>query len=61
MANRVTKFLSEAKSELKKVTWPSRDEVKGSTMVVIVLTFLLAVFIGLIDFLLSRTITFLIR
>ena len=61
MANKVTKFLGEVQSELKKVTWPSRDEVKGSTMVVIVLTFLLAVFIGLIDFLLSRTITFLIR
>ena len=60
MANRVTKFLSEVKSELKKVTWPSRDEVKGSTMVVIVLTFLLAFYVGVVDFLLSKIITFLI-
>ena len=60
MANRVTKFLSEVKSELKKVNWPSRDELKGSTMVVIVLTFLLAFYIGVVDFLLSKIITFLI-
>ena len=60
MANRVTKFLSEVKSELKKVTWPSRDELKGSTMVVLVLTFLLAFYIGVVDFLLSKIITFLI-
>jgi len=61
MANRITKFLSEVKSELKKVTWPSRDELKGSTMVVIVLTFLLAFFIGIVDFFISKIITFLIR
>ena len=61
MANRVTKFFSEVKSELKKVTWPSKDEVKGSTVVVITLTFLLGLYIGAIDFVVSRVITFLIR
>ncbi len=61
MANRVTQFLSEVKSELKKVTWPSKDELKGSTMVVILLTFLLGFFIGTLDFFLSRIVTFLIR
>lgn len=61
MANKVSKFLSESKSELKKVTWPSRDEVKGSTLVVIVLTGLLAGFIFIFDTIFSRLITFLIR
>lgn len=61
MANRVTKFLSEVKTELKKVTWPSRDEVKASTIVVLTATFLLAVYIGVVDFFVSKIITFLIR
>jgi len=61
MANRVMQFLSEVKSELKKVTWPSKEELKGSTTVVIILTFLLGLFIGAIDFFVSKIITFLIR
>ncbi|MCM2257827.1 MAG: preprotein translocase subunit SecE [Vicinamibacteria bacterium] len=32
-------FLTEVKSELKKVTWPSQDEVRGTTLVVIATTF----------------------
>ena len=61
MANRVTTFLSEVKSELKKVSWPTRDELKASTVVVIIATFLLGIYIGIIDFFLSKIITFLIR
>jgi preprotein translocase subunit SecE len=61
MANKVSQFLSESKGELKKVTWPSRQEVKGSTFVVIVLTALLAGFIFIFDTIFSRLITFLIR
>ena len=61
MANRVTTFLSEVKSELKKVSWPTRDELKASTVVVIIATFLLGLYIGIIDFVLSKVITLLIR
>jgi preprotein translocase subunit SecE len=61
MANKVTKFFSEAKAELNKVTWPTKDEVKGSTLVVIVLTGLLAGFIFVFDTIFSRLITFLIK
>ena len=61
MANKVTQFLTEAKAELKKVSWPTRDDVKASTIVVLVATFLLAFFIGIIDFVVSRIITFLIK
>jgi len=43
-------FLREAKVELKKVKWPTRKELVASTTVVIVLTLLLAFFLGLVDF-----------
>ncbi len=34
---------------MKKVTWPTRDELKESTKLVIVATFVVTVFIGFID------------
>jgi preprotein translocase subunit SecE len=44
------KFLREAKVELKKVKWPTRKELLASTAVVIVLTLVVAFFLGLVDF-----------
>jgi preprotein translocase subunit SecE len=42
-------FLGEVKTELKKCTWPTRQELLGSTMVVVVSVVLLGVFVGLSD------------
>lgn len=54
-------FLFEARVELKKVTWPSRKETTASTSVVLIAVLLSAVFLGLVDFGLSRLIKMLIR
>lgn len=54
-------FIRETQQELKKVSWPTREELVGSTGVVIFTTFLLAVFIGIVDFFLSIVIRLLIR
>jgi preprotein translocase subunit SecE len=43
-------FLREVKVELKKVTWPSRKQTVGSTIVVIVLVMLISLFLGVVDF-----------
>ena len=43
-------FLRESKFELKKVKWPTRKELLASTAVVIVLTLLVAFYLGLVDF-----------
>ena len=48
------KFLTEVKAELGKVSWSSKQELLGSTFVVITITFLLAVFIGVVDLALSN-------
>ncbi|MFH1156831.1 MAG: preprotein translocase subunit SecE [Pseudomonadota bacterium] len=47
-------FFREVKVELKKVTWPNRKQTAGSTLVVIILVFILATFLGLVDFGLSK-------
>jgi len=53
MLGRVGSFLTETKQELNKVTWPTKDEVWQATIVVIFTTFLMALYIGVIDFFLS--------
>jgi preprotein translocase subunit SecE len=57
----VTTFLQEVHAETKKVTWPSRKDVLGSTLVVIVAVFLIAGFLGIVDFGLSLLIGTLIK
>jgi len=42
-------FLREVRVELRKVTWPSRKQTIGSTIVVIVLVLIISIFLGLVD------------
>jgi len=54
-------FFKEVKVELGKVAWSSRRELIDSTIIVIVITAIMAVFIGLIDILLSKGLSSLLR
>ncbi|OVE79031.1 preprotein translocase subunit SecE [bacterium I07] len=54
MANKISKYVTEVQGELTKVSWPSREELYGSVVVVVVLCVTLSLFIFGIDFLLSR-------
>lgn len=47
--NALKTFLGEVKAELKKCTWPTRSELLGSTMVVVVSVVILGLFVGLSD------------
>ena len=49
-------FLREVKVELKKVTWPSRKQAMGSTLVVIILVIIISLFLGIVDIGLSSLI-----
>ncbi|MDD5687195.1 MAG: preprotein translocase subunit SecE [Elusimicrobia bacterium] len=60
MVQKIIQFLKEAVEELKKVTWLGRKEVVASTIVISVLVVAVAIFIGLIDFLLSIVIKWLL-
>jgi preprotein translocase subunit SecE len=50
--NKVLLFFKESYAELKKVVWPSRQEVVSSTWIVIISTLIFACVLGLVDFLL---------
>ncbi len=47
-------FLGEVKTELGKVSWSTRQEIMGATVVVISITAIMAVFIGIVDLFLSK-------
>jgi len=49
---KIIQFIKESYAELKKVIWPSREDVISSVKVVIVSTVIVAAILGLIDFLL---------
>ena len=46
--------LKEVVQELKKVSWPGKEDLKGSTTVVIFFSIMMAVFVWGVDFLLSE-------
>ena len=50
---KVKKFLREVKAEMTKVTWPSWIELKGSTLLVIIVSVFFAVYIGAVDLVLQ--------
>jgi len=50
-------FLKEVRAELGKVAWSTREEIMQSTLVVIVTTAAVAVFIGVIDFGLGKVLS----
>ncbi len=61
MINKITKFLREIRQELTKVAWPTKDELRDSTIVVILLSIFLSAFIGVVDFGLSRITSLILR
>ncbi|MDD2232209.1 MAG: preprotein translocase subunit SecE [Sphaerochaetaceae bacterium] len=51
---KIIRYFKESVAEMKKVVWPSRQYIGKSTVVVIVSSFVFAVFLGLVDFLLLK-------
>ena len=49
LLSKAIQFLREVKVELKKVTWPTRKQTVGSTVVVIILVMVIAFFLGAVD------------
>jgi preprotein translocase subunit SecE len=54
-------FLREVKTELKKVTWPTRKDTLSGTAVVLVAVFIIAFFLGIVDSGLSRAVKELLK
>jgi preprotein translocase subunit SecE len=56
--NRIIRFFQESYAELRKVIWPSRDEVVASTKVVIISVVIIALLLGLFDVIINQTLNF---
>jgi len=54
---KIIQFFYEVKAELKKINWPTRKETIASTSVVLVIVFIIAVFLFIVD----QGLSFLIR
>jgi preprotein translocase subunit SecE len=53
-------FLAEVRAEVKRVTWPTRAEALGGTAVVVVVVLIMALFLGIVDAILSKIVQSLI-
>jgi len=49
MKEKIVKWVSDVIKEMKKVSWPSQDELKESTKIVIVLGIIFAIFTYVVD------------
>jgi preprotein translocase subunit SecE len=47
--NKVMAFVNEVRAEIKKVTWPTKDELIGTTIVVCILVVVFAFILGAMD------------
>ena len=61
MFSKAIGFLNEVRAEVKKVTWPSRKEAMGGTAVVVFVVLVMALFLGVVDAILSKAVQGLIK
>jgi preprotein translocase subunit SecE len=59
--NKVKEFLKEVRSEWNKVSFPTRQEVMGTTAVVMVASFIVAIYLAIADMIILRLYQFVIR
>ena len=53
---RFRRFLNEAWSELKKVSWPTREQVRNLTVLVFAVSFVVGLYITVLDFVFAQLI-----
>ena len=61
MITKVQGFIGEVVTELKKVSWSTRRELIDSTLIVIFSTLILGLFVGVIDIVLSKGVSLIVR
>lgn len=54
---KIKKYLKETLAELRKMTWPTKDELISSTIITVVVSLIVSIFIGFVD----RILTLIIR
>jgi preprotein translocase subunit SecE len=54
MKEKITEFINGVTKEMRKVTWPTKDELRESTTVVLASTVVIALFVWVVDILLTQ-------
>ena len=49
--NFIVKYINDTRAELGRVTWPTREETKNLTLVIVAVTLAMAIFLGTLDYL----------
>jgi len=57
--DRIRRFLDEAWSELKKVSWPTREQTRNLTVLVFAISLAVGLYITVLDFIFSQAVKFL--
>ncbi|MCD6328584.1 preprotein translocase subunit SecE [bacterium] len=58
---RLIVFLRNVNLELKRVTWPTKDEISSATVVVIIATLVVSAYLGVLDLLYSKILHFVLK
>jgi preprotein translocase subunit SecE len=59
--NPVTKYFRETRGEMRKVTWPTREDAQRLTVIVLGVAFAFALFLGALDFAFSELVGLLVN
>jgi preprotein translocase subunit SecE len=54
MKDKIIAFFADVYKEMSKVTWPKREELQDSTVLVLVVSLIIAVFVYLVDTIVSQ-------
>ncbi len=58
--NKILKFFKDVRQEMKYVSWPTRSDIKEGTIVVIVMSAIVALFLSAVDMLFSMLIRYIL-
>jgi len=61
MLEKIKAFFQEVSVELRKVSWPTRQQTVSATVVVITVSFIVAFFLGIVDVVLARIVGAIMR
>lgn len=54
--NAVVRYFNDTRAELRRVTWPTREETQNLTMIIVAVTVVMAFFLGALDYLFQVTV-----
>ena len=58
--NRLVRYLKETRAELRKVSWPTRQQATNLTIIVLAVTIVMAIFLGVVDLVFAAVIRLLV-